>query len=35
MTLIIAALAVLAAYGLLGDRGTPADQEPAVRPVTD
>ena len=37
MILIIAALAVLAAYGLLaGRRGTAAaGEEPDVRPVTD
>lgn len=36
MTLIIAALAVLAAYGLLASRGAaPGDDEPALRPVSD
>jgi drug/metabolite transporter (DMT)-like permease len=36
MALIIAALAVLAGYGLLAGRGkTAADDEPPVRPVID
>jgi drug/metabolite transporter (DMT)-like permease len=35
MALIIAALAVLAAYGLLAPRGTAGAGEPDVRPVTD
>jgi len=35
MALIIAALGVLAAFGLLSARGGPADEEPDVRPVTD